>query len=116
MNSDYQQFTIPDQGEINDQSDMAYQDQYISETASDSGGPRSILKKRGGSAPNLTRSQSTPSIRDSLEVTKEHMKGHQKPETPKSAKKSVRFSEKHEPVFFCKSSSPSRKSIFRRFQ
>lgn len=44
-----------------------------SETASDSGGPRSILKRRGGS--NLARSHSTPSIRDSLEIAKEHMGG-----------------------------------------
>ena len=57
----------------------------ISDTASDCGPPvRSILKKRGTSQGTLSRSQSTPSIRDSLELTKEHMKGGGgKAETPK---------------------------------
>lgn len=47
----------------------------FSDTASDSGGPRSILKKRGCKSATLPRSHSSPSIRDSLEVTKQHMQG-----------------------------------------
>jgi len=42
----------------------------FSDTASDSGAPRSILKKRNPKSPALPRSHSSPSIRDSVELTK----------------------------------------------
>lgn len=64
----------------------------ISDTASDCGPPvRSILKKRGSTQGTLSRSQSTPSIRDSLEITKEHRKGGGKVETPKVGDSYVGF-------------------------
>ena len=53
----------------------------FSETASDSGAPRSILKRRECRSATLPRSYSTPSIRDSLEVTKRHFKSS-KADTP----------------------------------
>lgn len=68
--------------EGNTNQNNSYADTF-SDTASDCGAPRSILKRRG-SGGNLARSQSTPSIRDSLEVAKQHTKkSGGKPETPK---------------------------------
>lgn len=57
----------------------------FSDTASDSGAaPRSILKKRGSKSATLPRSHSSPSIRDSLELTKQSFKSlNHHGETPK---------------------------------
>jgi len=54
----------------------------VDDTQSDcDSGPRGILK-RTGSASSLPRSQSTPSIRDSLDVAKEHYR-RATPNSPK---------------------------------
>ncbi|XP_067947302.1 uncharacterized protein [Watersipora subatra] len=79
----------------------------FNESASDCGAPRSILKRRDLLSTTLPRSHSSPNIRDSLEVTKQHQKSS-KVQMPQSAKKTVRFSpSQSEPVFFQKGSSPS---------